>query len=110
MAITVTMRFWVAKAPLDARAAPSSGNGLSVEWEMPDVALTQFAARRVLSGCLLLMVAEVCKCSVGVTGPSLQGRFSEGSVVCVQKTFASYKVIMFSKLVLSLIRLGTITA
>ena len=56
------------------------------------------------------MVAKDCKCSVAVTDRSLQGRFFKGSVVCVQKTFAKYKVIALSKLVLSLIRLGTITA
>ena len=56
------------------------------------------------------MVAKGCKCSVGVTDPSLQGRFFKGGVVRVQKTLTKYEVIVLSKLVLSLIRLGTIIA
>ena len=61
-------------------------------------------------GCLLLMVAKGCTCSAGVSAPSSQGRTFKGGVVCIQKTFAKYEVIVLSKLVLSLIRLGTITA
>ncbi len=56
------------------------------------------------------MVAKRCMHSVEVTDSSVQGRFFKGGVVSVQKTFAKYKVIVLSKLVLSLIRLGTITA
>ena len=56
------------------------------------------------------MAAKGCKCFVGVTDPSMQGRFVKGGAVRVHKTLTKYEVIVLSKLVLSLIRLGTITA